>query len=56
MEIQAYVDIQSNCIVFQNRSLTKLESRALGLTEKVCNLVENNEKIMVSVIIYKLVY
>jgi translation initiation factor 3 subunit C len=45
-EIKAYLDIDSNCLIFEKGDTNKLESKALILADRVSTLLVNNEKIM----------
>eukprot|EP00331_Platyophrya_macrostoma_P028491 CAMPEP_0176444104 /NCGR_PEP_ID=MMETSP0127-20121128/22858_1 /TAXON_ID=938130 /ORGANISM="Platyophrya macrostoma, Strain WH" /LENGTH=875 /DNA_ID=CAMNT_0017829537 /DNA_START=41 /DNA_END=2668 /DNA_ORIENTATION=- len=45
-EIKAYLDADSSCLVFHRDEISKLESLALNLSEKITSMLTNNEKIM----------
>jgi len=45
-EIKAYLDIDSNCLIFEKGDVNKLESKAITLADRVATLLANNEKIM----------
>mmetsp|Transcript_17957 Transcript_17957/g.15684 ORF Transcript_17957/g.15684 Transcript_17957/m.15684 type:complete len:203 (-) Transcript_17957:358-966(-) len=45
-ELHAYLDNDSNCLIFEKDQTTKIENLALGLADKVNHLVISNEKIM----------
>lgn len=45
-EIQAYLDVETDCLIFEKTDVNKLESRAQVLADRVSTLLVNNEKIM----------
>jgi len=45
-EIKAYLDVESDCLIFEKTDVNKLENRALVLADRVSTLLVNNEKIM----------
>jgi len=45
-EIKAYLDTESNCLIFEKADVNHLESKALRLADRVSTLLVNNEKIM----------
>jgi translation initiation factor 3 subunit C len=45
-ELKAFLDVDSNCLMFERDDLTRVESLSLGLADKVSNMLVNNEKIM----------
>ena len=47
-EVKAYLDIDSDCLIFEKTDINKLESRAIVLADRVSTLLVNNEKIMVN--------
>jgi len=52
-EVKAYLDVESDCLIFEKTDINKLESRAMVLADRVSTLLVNNEKIMVDFWIVK---
>jgi translation initiation factor 3 subunit C len=46
-ELKAYLDTDSNCLMFERDGNTRMESLALNLADRVSNFLANNERIMV---------
>lgn len=46
-ELKAYLDTDSNCLMFERDGNTRMEQLALQLADKVSNFLANNERIMV---------
>ena len=46
-EVKAYLDVESDCLIFEKTDINKLESRAIVLADRVSTALVNNEKIMV---------
>lgn len=45
-ELRAYLDVDSNCLMFERDGYTRLESLSLSLSDKVTGFLQNNERIM----------
>jgi translation initiation factor 3 subunit C len=45
-ELKAYLDVDSNCLMFERDGHTRLENMALTLSDKLAGFLQNNERIM----------